>query len=174
MLLSCLAILLGVAVIIFIVLTLGMEESPGSRAQKGSMKSCVVEFLLSSVSQRPSKDRMEGGSLYCNWAPICTAERKENIDLKMGEKHKRQAISTFVAMSHPVNPQTQEQRTKHSTFHLHSARQRILQRKWNGSCSCWCAEVCALPPQTKIIVWHYILLIKKGTASLKMEEIGIP
>lgn len=36
MLLSCLAILLGVAVIIFIVLTLGMEESQReSRAQKG-------------------------------------------------------------------------------------------------------------------------------------------
>lgn len=58
MLLSCVAILLGVAVIIFIVLTLGMEESHRSRAHKGSMKSCAVEFLLSSVSQRPSKDRM--------------------------------------------------------------------------------------------------------------------
>lgn len=66
MLLSCLAILLGVAVIIFIVLTLGMEESHRCRGQKALMKSCAVEFLLSSVSQRPSKDRMEGGSLYCN------------------------------------------------------------------------------------------------------------
>lgn len=65
MLLSCLAILLGVAVIIFIVLTLGMEESQReSRAPKGSMKRCALEFLLSSVSQRPSKVRMEGGSLY--------------------------------------------------------------------------------------------------------------
>lgn len=58
MLLSCLAILLGVAIIIIIVMRLGMEESHRSQARKGSMKSCAVEFLLSSVSQRPSKDRM--------------------------------------------------------------------------------------------------------------------
>lgn len=66
MLLSCLAILLGVAVIIFIVLTLGMEEKSErkSSTKRGSMKRCVLEFLLSSVSQRPSKVRMEGGSLY--------------------------------------------------------------------------------------------------------------
>lgn len=115
---------------------------------------------------------MEAGSLYCIWAPICTEERKVNIDLKR-EKAQTTGCFDFSGNVTPSTPQTQEQRTEHSTFG--TITHRILQRKWSGSWSCWCAEVHAPPPDTMIIVWHYILLMKKnGIASFKVEGIGAP
>lgn len=56
MLLSCLAILLGVAVIIFIVFTIGMEERLKSSARtRVSVKICISMSVFS-VSQRPSSE----------------------------------------------------------------------------------------------------------------------
>lgn len=63
MLLSCVAMLLGVAVIIFVVFTIGMEERHTSNAlTRLSVKLCILISLFS-VSQRPSSELKDGKSL---------------------------------------------------------------------------------------------------------------
>lgn len=124
--------------------------------------------FTSLLSQRPSKHGMDAGSLYCIWAPICTEESKVNIDLKTRGKAQTTGCFDFSGNVTPSTPQTQEQRIEHSTFG--TVTHHILQRKWSGSWSCWCADVHA-PPDTMIIVWHYILLMKKmASHHLRWEE----
>lgn len=129
MLLSCLAMLLGVAVIIFVVFTIGMKElhetNPVTKCKAVHLN---LSFFLY-VRDPAVTWRVRGISLNCTWSPICTGERKYQIenekaqnlsgkkargtltdfffsDGRKGEKVKvtSRAVSLFLATLTPNNP----------------------------------------------------------------------
>lgn len=129
--------------------------------QKGVWWTAVHFNFSSLLSPRgPVKTEGEGGSLYCIWAPICTEERKGNIDLKAEGKSTSDGLfSTFSGNVTPSNP------TNSGTEGLNMSDNASRRQQRNGPWSCWCAEAYARPPDTMIFVWHYICLLKKGKAS---------
>lgn len=98
---------------------------------------------------------MEGGSHYCNRAPICTEERKENIDPKTGGEAQTTGYLDFssnVSPSKPVNSGTEGLNRAHSPEKTKTE---------NASWSCWCAKVNVPPPRQHNMYGTTFCLVKK-------------